>query len=53
MKMEQLYKNYPAHVRKAIDKIAKQAHTTKGNVMMAYLKAARGAAVNAASLFLK
>lgn len=53
MKADHLYKNYPAHVRKAIDNIAKRAKTTKENVIVAYLKAARGAAVNAPSLFLK
>ena len=49
----QLYKNYPAHVRKAIDNIARRANTPKENVIAAYMKAARDAAVNATSLFLK
>ncbi len=53
MKVDQLYRNYPAHVRKAIDNIAKCAKTPKKNVIAAYMKAARGAAVNAKSLFLK
>ncbi len=50
--LENMYNAYPVNVRRAIDRIAKRANTTKENVVKAYLGAARGRPVNAKSLFI-
>lgn len=46
------YSEYPKKVQQAIDRVAKRAGKTREEVIAAYSKAAKGAAVNAVSLFL-